>query len=280
MRILFVDLNNIIHLCRTPNLDLSVVNGGWGSVQQFYIILNSYLKQFQPDSVVIADDSYSGWRREKYPNYKKNRIKSPDQIEPIILEYERNAKEIKKSLSLFPFHYLKCDNLEADDLIYLGVKNSSTTDEKIVLSGDYDLTQVLKFENTIQFHPIKKINLPIPDYDIVRYKCLVGDSSDNIKGIHLIGPVKAKKILTSKKTFNEWYQNLDSDNQELYQKMKDIIDLERIPEEYIDEYNHMIEKDQKKCIVYNEDAILNYCEEKNINRFNIQIHRKLYQNLN
>ena len=105
------------------------------------------------------------------------------------------------------------------------------------MSNDNDLLQLSqKFETVKIIDPhSKKIKLP-PEYDIVRYKSLVGDSSDNIKGIPGVGEVTAKKLLSKKKTFNEWYKNLGEQDKKVYKDCKSIIDLEKIPVEYIKQF--------------------------------------------
>lgn len=274
-KLLIVDFSNLFYMCRPHHIDEFVMNGGYGATQLFYITISSYIKLFEPDSVIIADDSYSDWRRDIYPLYKANR-KHTD-LSDLEVQYERNKNEIRKSIHIFPFHYFRVKHLEADDIIHLYCKFSNPDDEKIILSTDKDLLQILKFPNVKQFHTIKKEYLQPFEYDIVRYKCLVGDSSDNIKGMPKIGEVGAKKILSSKRSFNEWYKSLDEEKTKLYQDIKKIIDMDKIPEEYVEDYKRIVENHRFKK--YNEEKIDEYCEEKRFKKFNIQTYRKLYQNL-
>ena len=73
-----------------------------------------------------------------------------------------------------------------------------------------------------QYDPIQKIYLTPPDYDIVKYKALVGDTSDCIKGVTRVGKKKAFKILSGEVKLSE--------SQEIeYSEALKLIDIEAHP---------------------------------------------------
>ncbi|NCU68816.1 MAG: hypothetical protein EBW29_04510 [Candidatus Fonsibacter ubiquis] len=91
---------------------------------------------------------------------------------------------------------IECVNNEADDLIAYYCKISEN-EMKTIFSSDGDLTQLIspkvsvyspilrkyyKYGSKIKFH-----SLEIPHYNVVTYKILSGDKSDNIDGIYLLG---------------------------------------------------------------------------------------------
>jgi len=235
--ILIIDFGNLFYYSRPHHLTEEVLKGSYGVFEQFIINLNSYNKIFQPSTIIIADDNFPMWRREIYPLYKKDREDKYYNPEKIDIEYNRNKKAIREELKKFlPIYYFRIDGLEADDICYLLCRKLSPKRNVLVMSNDNDLLQLSqKFETVKIIDPhSKKIKQP-PEYDIVRYKSLVGDS-DNVKGVLGIGEKTAKKLLSKKRTFNEWYQNLDDENKKIYQSCKSIIDLEKIPNEYIKEF--------------------------------------------
>lgn len=90
--------------------------------------------------------------------------------------------------------------MEADDVIAWLCKNIDG--EKIVVSTDKDLWQLVDTETKIFFPTGKKeINLDnfskeagIAKEHYLLYKCVLGDISDNVKGVEGFGKVKAKKV--------------------------------------------------------------------------------------
>lgn len=127
-------------------------------------------------------------------------------------------EEILKPL-LIPV--LEKDGFEADDIIATLADISSKNGLKtLILTGDRDLLQLVKDDLTVVIAPIKGISevtyfneeRVIKEYGITpdkftQYKALLGDSSDNIKGVPGIGPKTAKNILS---TYNDIFTILSS----------------------------------------------------------------------
>jgi len=98
---------------------------------------------------------------------------------------------------------------EADDLIAeTALQLKSEGIDVVIFSEDKDMYQLLDEEKKIRIHNLreeitrdyfKEIWGIRPD-EYVDWKCLVGDVSDNIKGLPGIGQVKAKKLLAQWKT--------------------------------------------------------------------------------
>jgi len=236
--VLIIDFGNLFYYSKPFHLNEGLLKGSYGIFEQFIINLNSYNKIFQPNTIIIADDNFPQWRRDIYPLYKKNREDKFYKPTNLDKAYNRNKKAIREELKkLLPIYYFRIDGLEADDICYLLCRKLSKNRNILVMSNDNDLLQLSqKFETVKIIDPhSKKIKEP-PEYDIVRYKSLVGDSSDNIKGIPGTGEKTAKKLLSRKKTFNEWYQNLGEQDKKVYKDCKSIIDLEKIPVEYIKQF--------------------------------------------
>ena len=87
------------------------------------------------------------------------------------------------------------DDVEGDDLIAYYVKHKQPNERVIIISGDRDLTQLISDEVMIYVLDKKKYIHPknhikefgFPSDNVVALKTILGDSSDNIKGIKGIG---------------------------------------------------------------------------------------------
>lgn len=164
------------------------------------------------DSVIVCYDGIFGRRNrgQLYPDYKRHKsgIKATKHkgidIRKMILECDYDPMNLSKSWS-----GLYDDWKEADDLIAeTALKLKEEGKEIVVFSEDRDMYQLLDLEGRIKIHNLKeeittdifKEKWGIQPDEYVDWKCLVGDVSDNIKGLPGIGEVKAKKLLAQWKT--------------------------------------------------------------------------------
>lgn len=168
--------------------------------------LKKIVDEFKPYSLFVIFDSETS-RNENLEidsSYKSTRTDYTD-----VIEEENPFSQlplIKKALDYLNIQYLEVENYEADDFIASIVSNTSyTTYQYIIVSTDSDFIQLIN-KNTYLYVPrgknsilyaekevIKKYNIPPSKYII--FKSLVGDKSDNIKGIKGIGTISAAKIL-------------------------------------------------------------------------------------
>lgn len=159
----------------------------------FWKRIQTLESKFPPHNVewIVAWDSAGAldWRREIDPNYKQGRKKDPDIYEAI-----NKAKEAFISLG---YKAISLPETEADDLIYAAAKVLKTPINTVsIITRDRDLIQAVQdgYADNV-YDPVKKDYLDIPEYNLVEYKCLVGDKSDAITGVAGIGPSRAKKML-------------------------------------------------------------------------------------
>ena len=138
----------------------------------------------------------------------------------------------KKLLELMGIKYYEIENYEADDIIGTFSKFCDNTKYTgTIISSDKDLLQLitdsvdiklLKSKDYIRYNPesfyeeykIKPIN-------IIDLKSLMGDSSDNIKGVKGIGEKTALKLLQEYKTLNGIYENIDKISGKIKEKLID-----------------------------------------------------------
>ncbi|MDY6936569.1 MAG: DNA polymerase I [Cyanobacteriota bacterium] len=178
----------------------------------------------QPEYVAIAFDTKTPtFRHEADPSYKANRAATPEDFIPDI----QNLQEL---LQAFDFTVLKAPGYEADDILGTLANRAATENYNVkILSGDRDLFQLVDAKKGIsvlytsgsygkrnnaskpeEFTPAEVLaKLKVPPEQVVDYKALCGDSSDNIPGVNGIGPKTAVKLLQEYGSLDKIYAALD-----------------------------------------------------------------------
>ena len=168
--------------------------------------------------------TYVCWEGMKSTAYRKNlneSYKSNRKWDPEVLK----AIDAMKSLcEENGYKEISVDGFEADDTIVALSKYLKSLGAKVgIVSRDRDLLQAIqKGYADLQYDPVQKVYLTLPDYDIIKYKALVGDTSDCIKGATRVGKKKAFKILAGEVKLSE--------SQEIeYKEALKLIDVEAHP---------------------------------------------------
>ena len=189
--------------------------------------LNSLLQVIElekPQYITIAfDRSEPTFRHQADSNYKANRQETPEDFVPDI-------KNLKQLLSALNFTIATVPGYEADDVIgTLATYAADNGYEVKILTGDRDLFQLVDDERSIEIlYPDSKNfknsdrsyhyfdreavieKLQVTPEQIVDYKALCGDKSDNIPGVKGIGDKTAVKLLNEYQTLDNIYQNIDN----------------------------------------------------------------------
>jgi len=204
-KLIIVDGNALIHrsfhalppTLRTKNGLL--VNAVYG----FTSFLLKAINEFHPEYVVLTlDKKGPTFRHEAYADYKATRVKAPDEL------YEQ-IPLVKKIATAFNIPIFELSGYEADDLI--GSICDQTKDEKnlerIIITGDLDTLQLVD-DKTKVYTMSRGLSDSVlydasqvreryglrPD-QIIDYKALRGDPSDNIPGVKGIGEKTASELL-------------------------------------------------------------------------------------
>jgi DNA polymerase-1 len=220
---LAIDANAIIHRAfhaYPPNLqteDGLQVNAVYG----FTTMLLSALESFHPEYVMCAmDTSEPTFRHEIYPDYKGTR---PPTDQSLIDQMPM----VEEVLNSFNIPIIKKEGYEADDILGTLSKYTSTgkwQDEDMdmyILSGDKDLLQLVREDVYVCLPNGSFKNLEVYDTDkvkekygytpeqVVDYKAMVGDSSDNIPGIKGVGDKTATSLLEEYGGLDSIYKHVD-----------------------------------------------------------------------
>lgn len=202
--------------------------------------IKDYLTTYK--ELVFCSEGHNStvWRKNKYPLYKENRKERAEN--PDYNFIKKCYEDCDKFLKLFHCKVMRVENCEADDVIYKLTEYYTSKGEEVnIVSSDKDLTQMCSyFDGVSVFNPMSNVNKRITpvtnsencNKNIILEKAIVGDSSDNIKGLPGIGQKTFEKMLEDKIL---WNKKMTQDNQILFETILDIVDLRRYPKEYQDE---------------------------------------------
>ena len=179
----------------------------------FLNMINKIIDEEHPEYMMIAFDKGKTFRHEKYQTYKGTREETPNDL---ISQFPLS----RKLCDVMGITHLEIDNYEADDIIgTFSRKIEELGHDALIISSDKDLLQLItnhvkvkllkthdyimmdedEFKNTYGVEPIRMIDL----------KALMGDSSDNIPGVHGIGEKTAIKLISEYGSLDNLYENID-----------------------------------------------------------------------
>ena len=237
-RLIIIDANSIIHRAfyALPPL-INKKKEPTGAVYGFLLAFFRAIKDFRPDFIAACFDVHAPtFRHKKFKQYKAKRPPAPKEL------YSQIPK-IKEVLTVFKVPFFEKEGFEADDIIgtiaKLAPRKQAMPElEIIILSGDKDALQLVNkktkvfvlnkgVKNAVLYDSKQvkeKYNIN-PD-QVLDFKALRGDPSDNIPGITGIGEKTAVKLLNQFNTLDNLYQELEENSEkakELQFKLKELL---------------------------------------------------------
>lgn len=210
MKLLLVDGSALLHRAYHAYPALTTRSGEVvGAVYGVASMLISAIEAEHPTHVVVAWDlPKPTFRHEMFVGYKAQRPKADAEM----VEQIPRVKEIIEAMGV---KQIAAEGYEADDIIGTLAKRAS--EEVVILTGDQDTMQLVS--NNVRVLTPAKGDQPAKYYDpaaveakygarpeqIVDYKALVGDQSDNIPGVAGIGPKTAANLLQAYETLENIY---------------------------------------------------------------------------
>ncbi len=251
--------------------DGRLVNAVYGFTKNLLLSLRDFEPQYL--SVVFDHKEASKKRKEAYSLYKANRPKMPKELRDQV----GIAKEVVDSLNVPKFELA---GFEGDDLI--GFLVSQVNQEKnlksTIVTGDKDLLQLVNDKVTV-FIPdrtkkrgaieynvdlVKKF-LGIYPHQVVDYKALLGDASDNIPGVKGVGAKTALKLINDFGSLENLYKKLEEiekNNNYSYIKGKLLQNLKEQKEKAFLSYQLAkidclapLDFNLKKCLIQDYDKV-------------------------
>ncbi len=213
-----------------------------------HMILNSlrmYKKKFSQEfgELVLCVDDRQYWRREIFPHYKANR-KRDRENSGVDWQVVFDAMNIIRSelKEYMPYQVIQIPRAEADDIIgTICIDRGSILNigEKIlVLSGDKDFGQLLRYGNVYQYAPVQKKMIAIDNPErFLREHIMLGDRGDGIPNFlsedDTFVTKKRQRPISRTKLANWVTQDLnDFCNDEMlhgYKRNERLIDLSHVP---------------------------------------------------
>ena len=185
-------------------------------VYGFTSVLLRLLEQERPDYLAVVFDTGKTFRDELFPDYKATREKMPDDLR---VQIER----IRNLVDTFNIPRAEMEGYEADDV--LGSLANWAVDKGLavkIITGDKDLLQLVNDRITVSlpgktlsdardyFRDDVKESMGVWPEQVVDFKAIIGDRSDNIPGVYGVGKKTAVKLLEEYKTLDQIYNNLEA----------------------------------------------------------------------
>ncbi|MCL4254177.1 MAG: DNA polymerase I, partial [Anaerolineae bacterium] len=195
------------------------------AVYGFARLLIDLLKNQQPQYIAVCFDEGLSGREAYYPDYKAHRDDMPESL-------DSQMSKIFDLIRAFNIPILTRAGYEADDLIGTLVDQAKPQNVMVhIITGDRDLLQLLDTHVRVQLPSPKAKEDDVYDTDLfiekwgisprqlVDYKALVGDPSDNIPGVKGVGDKTAKKLLQNYGTLEALYDHLQELSDKERQKL-------------------------------------------------------------
>jgi len=213
-----IDGNAILHRAyhAMPRFEINgkLVNAIYG----FISILFSAIEKHEPEYLAVAFDVKGPtFRDELFKEYKAKRIKPPQ-------EFYDQIPDVWEFLKVAEIPLLTREGYEADDIIGTLAKKVNGDlgeGEVIIITGDQDTLQLVDDRTKVAMPAMGKIKetlydasavqgkLGLSPEQVIDYKALSGDSSDNIPGVRGIGPKTAVELIKEFGTVEGIYEYLD-----------------------------------------------------------------------
>ncbi len=214
-KLLLIDTFNFLHRAYhalPPTLTDSEGNPT-NAVYGVTAMLISIFGELKPDYVIAALDSEEPtFRVEDFTAYKAHRKPMEDAL----------ASQIPKVFEImkaFGIKQITVNGYEADDIIGTAVKRFSKEVDVIIVSNDKDMWQLLgdgvaimiptKGNDVDWVGPVEaEKRLEMKPAQLIDFKALRGDPSDNIPGVYGVGEKTAKKLIEEFGSVEEIYKNI------------------------------------------------------------------------
>jgi DNA polymerase-1 len=217
-KFLILDANSIIHRVYHALPPLTTKNGELvNAIYGFLSVLFRIIKDFKPKYICACFDfPAKTFRHEELKEYKAQRPPLPKDLSVQI-------PKIKEILKIFKIPFFEKEGFEADDLIGTIVSKIQGL-EKIIVSGDFDNLQLISKETKVFVlsgikksvlygeEEIKEKYLGLKPNQIPDFKALVGDVSDNIKGVPGIGKKTAIELILKFESIEKIFEEIEKNS--------------------------------------------------------------------
>lgn len=182
------------------------------AVYSFSRMIKKIIDTYNPSHIAVVWDSKGKTtRHEMYEAYKATRQAPPSDM------FSQKDRIIEFA-QLIGLTQVQTPGIEADDLMYsLAVEQAKLGNNVVFVTSDKDMSQALG-EHIMVFDPFKdafigpdefKANMGFPVEKLPFYFALLGDTSDNIPGVHGIGKKTAQELVNQFDSLEDMYARID-----------------------------------------------------------------------
>lgn len=183
------------------------IGGIYGTVRLIRRLTQEYPGHL---AIVVWDGGHADWRKRVIPGYKERSYELNDESKAAIAWQSAQLVRIFRALGIIN---VRVKGVEADDIIATLCKGSMMAKgDPIIFSTDKDFLSMVTGKAKLirpkkgTWTVIGAQDMPAASGRLIKVQCqtykqtifvraMIGDTSDNIKGVHRIGPGGAKKIL-------------------------------------------------------------------------------------
>lgn len=223
-KLILIDTHAIIHRAYHALPPLSSPSGEpTNAVYGFTTILLRILRELKPDYIAAAFDLPGPtFRHVAYERYKAQRPETPSDL-------SSQFGKVREILQAFGIPIFEKPGFEADDIIgTISKKMEAKKDlETVIVTGDLDALQLVS--SSVKVFTMKKGITETVIYDenavreryglgplqVIDYKGLKGDPSDNIPGVKGIGEKTASELIKNFGSIEELYRALEKGSKKI-----------------------------------------------------------------
>ena len=219
-RLMLLDGNGLIYRGYFALIEQPLTTSKGELVSAVFGFTNIVLRAFQdvrPQHVAVAFDlPKPTFRHERFAEYKATRTRMPD-------EMREQIPKVRRVVAALGIPIYEVEGFEADDAIATLVGQAEGLDlDTTILTGDLDMLQLVSERTKLLVSLRGGIANTVP-YDLARiderwglrpdqmldYKALKGDPTDNIPGVPGVGEKTAAKVVAQFGTLDAMYEAID-----------------------------------------------------------------------
>ena len=228
-RLILIDGNAIIHRAYHAIPPLTNKKGKpTNAIYGFTSMLLRVIQDLKPTHIAVCFDRKEPTFRHK--SYKKYQAQRPPMEDNLFSQFQKT----KDVVSSFGIPIYEKAGYEADDLLgTIAKKTQKDIQEVVIVTGDKDILQLVTKKIHV-YLPVKGISqaklmkekdviekLGVKPSQIVDYKALAGDPSDNYPGVYGVGPKTAVNLIEEFGSYSKIYKNINNIPGNLQKKLKD-----------------------------------------------------------
>jgi len=219
-KLVLIDSNALVHRAfhaLPPTLN-SATGVPTNAIFGFMAVMIRMIKDLKPDYIAATFDLQGAtFRHEEFAEYKSHRVKAPDELY-LQIPY------IKEILTKFGIPIFEKAGFEADDLIGALAEQAKTEKDLqvVIMTGDLDTLQLVEGDKVVVFTLRKGMTdtmiynekevvarYGLNPNQVIDYKGLKGDPSDNIPGVPGIGDKTASALIQEFGSLEKLYEALE-----------------------------------------------------------------------